>query len=249
MLKTGILGIFLFLPSRALSAHYPGFSEGPLAPGLEWFRMEPAAPKPAPRWEWAHLPGMDAAGRSSSADIPAAVPDFEFMGEDLRDAVASPPTLEWFLEAIRQPGEGQRIEAMESFAYPGNFAAIPYVSAILLRLNEAAPVRVAAARALGAIGDGRACAFLAQALRDPDARVRFQAALALGEIKTGRVARILASSLGDPEPVVRAAAALTLGRLGVSSAILESMSQALKSEPDQGVRSILAWSLGRVRSN
>jgi HEAT repeat protein len=249
MLKIGILGIFLFLPSCAWSAHYPGFSEGPLAPGLEWFRIDQSAPKSAPRWEWAQLPGMDAARRSSPADIPAAVPNFEFLGENLRDAVASPPTLEWFLEAIRQPGEGQRIEAMENFAYSGNFAAIPYVSAVLLRLNEAVPVRVAAARALGAIGDGRACAFLAQALKDPDARVRFQAALALGEIKTGRVASILARCLGDPEPVVRAAAALTLGRLGVSATILELMSQALKSEPDQGVRSILTWSLGRVRSN
>ncbi len=252
MLKLWALGVFLFLPSQALGAHFPGFLDNRPPVGLDCFRKPlRMARKPAPVVHREPLPVLEPAARPVLSELPPALPEFEAFSENLRghlrDAVATPPTLEWFLEEIRRPKPEQRIAAMESFAMTGNFAAIPYVSAVLLRLDEEVSVRVSAARALGAIGDARACSFLAQGLKDPASQVRFQAALALGEIKTGRAVRILARSLADPEPVVRAASALALGRLGASTAVVSLMSRALKRERDEGVRAILSWSLERAR--
>jgi len=76
-----------------------------------------------------------------------------------------------------------REAALEVFGYDGNFAAIPYVSAVLLRLDEHLGVRVAAARALGRIGDRRARSFLARALRDGEPDVRLASAAALARIR------------------------------------------------------------------
>ncbi len=192
----------------------------------------------------AHYPGFQketAAVDESLKITPVSLP--ERLGEDLRDAVAEPPTLECFLEAMRRPEPRARIAALEAFGYEDNFAAIPYVSAILLRLDEQVTVRVAAAQALGRIADRRSWKFLAGALRDTDARVRFHAALALGNLGSRRAVSLLVRPLCDASPEVRAAAGLALGRLG-ASAILR---RALDLEPDGGVRAVLSLSLEQAR--
>jgi hypothetical protein len=111
---------------------------------------------------------------------PAA--EVEALGEDLRDAVAPAPSLERFLAALHDPDPRARREAVEAFGYAGNFAAIPYVSAVLLRLDEELSVRVAAARALGRVGDRRAWSFLARAVKDREPQVRLACAVALGRV-------------------------------------------------------------------
>jgi HEAT repeat protein len=109
--------------------------------------------------------------------------------EELRDALASPttddslPSLDRFLEDVRAESAQERMDAVAAFSYPGNSAAIPYVGAVLFRLDEEVSVRVAAAEGLGRVGDRRARRFLTLVLRDPDARVRDAAARALVALK------------------------------------------------------------------
>jgi hypothetical protein len=133
-------------------------------------------------------------------------------GEGLRDAVASPPVLESFLAALRGPDARGRCAAIESFSTEGNFAAIPYVSAVLLRVDEALPVRVAAARALGRVGDRRAWGFLARAVSDREPAVRLASAIALGSVAGPGAVKPLARALqSEGDENVRAALAWALG--------------------------------------
>jgi HEAT repeat protein len=112
--------------------------------------------------------------------MPHPLSEVERLGEELRDAVRPLPTLEEFLGAVRDPDPRGREAAVAAFGYEGNFAAIPYISAVLLRFDEPVSVRTAAARALGRIGDRRARSFLSRALRgagDESLREALRAAL------------------------------------------------------------------------
>ena len=114
---------------------------------------------------------------------PAPPPDHSSPGPaEVRDAVVPGPSLDRFLAALRGQDMRGRCKAIAAFGYAGNFAAIPYVSAVLLRLDEALAVRVAAARALGRIGDRRARFFLARAVMDREPQVRLASAIALGRV-------------------------------------------------------------------
>ena len=140
------------------------------------------------------------------------VVEVEQLGEDLRDAVAPVPSLEQFLAALRDPDPRGRCAAITAFGYAGNFAAIPYVSAVLLRLDEDLPVRVAAARALGRVGDRRAWSFLARAVRDHDPQVRLASAIALGRVTDRGGARPLSRALQtETDENVRSALSWALG--------------------------------------
>jgi HEAT repeat protein len=154
-------------------------------------------------------------GRPAPApQAPAASPvsAFEKLGEDLRDAVAPAPTLERFLAALRDPDPRGRSEAITAFSYSGNFAAIPYVSAVLLRVDEDLAVRVAAARALGRVGDRRAGSFLARAVLDREPQVRLASAIALGLVADPARAAPLSSALqAETDGNVRAALTWALG--------------------------------------
>ncbi|HAM35003.1 MAG TPA: hypothetical protein DEB40_07340 [Elusimicrobia bacterium] len=181
----------------------------------------PAAPSESARKEsdirLSHLPGYQHAAFFESAEdihrAQAAVREVERIGEDLRDSLASPrPTLEQFLISVRQPDSKQRAAAVAAFSTPGNFAAIPYVSAILLRIDEDAAVRMAAAEGLGRIGDSRAQRFLSAALLDSHDGVRFAAVMALGQIGGQGGAGLERLLRSDPSWWVRYAAAATLGR-------------------------------------
>jgi HEAT repeat protein len=157
------------------------------------------------------------APQAAAAPAPAvylshSVAEVEKLGEDLRDAVAPLPTLDWFLGAIRDPRPQGRLEAVEAFGYAGNFAAIPYVSAVLLRLDEDLAVRVAAARALGRIGDRRAWSFLARTMGDREPSVRLASALAIGRVTDRGGARLISRALqSEADEDVRAALAWALG--------------------------------------
>jgi hypothetical protein len=141
----------------------------------------------------------------------SSVAEVEDIGEDLRDAVASGPSLDGFLAALRDPDPSGRCEAITAYGYAGNFAAIPYVGAVLFRMDEELPVRLAAARALGRIGDRRARSFLARAVLDREPRVRLAAAVAWGLVadrgESVSLSRALQSETDDN---VRAALAWAL---------------------------------------
>ena len=180
--------------------------------------LEPAAPAvsevPPAVWEVPQAPAERISLRPAQAVplIPNPVVEFERLGDELRASVDATPTLDWFLQAVRDPDPKRRAAAAAAFGYPNNFAAIPYVSAVLLRLDEDVSVRVAAAEALGRINDRRAWRFLAQAVADRDAKVRFAAALALAELGSYGDAQLDRVLVADPDWSVRYAAAVAIGR-------------------------------------
>lgn len=79
-------------------------------------------------------------------------------------------------------------------------------------------VRLAAASALGKIGDSRAVAPLIDALGDQDG-VQEVAALALGEIGDKRAVDALINTLGDGNWEVRSSEAKALGKIGDDQAL------------------------------
>ncbi|MFA6002808.1 MAG: HEAT repeat domain-containing protein [Elusimicrobiota bacterium] len=157
-----------------------------------------------------------AGGHAAGPDFPPVsellTPTADLPREELRDSVAELPSLESFQEAVRSREPRLRRDAVVAMGRPGNAAAIPYLSAVLLRLDEAPAVRVAAAEALGHIGDRRAWKFLAEAVEDMDEKVRFAATLALGRVDAdANVARLEQILRKDPSWWVRYAAAMAMG--------------------------------------
>jgi HEAT repeat protein len=162
MRSAWLLGVFLLTPGAGFCAPAPTprelsdlLNSGELPP----IKLVPASPRP----RRARPPAPAAA--LPAPLLPHPLSEVERLGEELRDAVRPLPTLEEFLRAVRDPDPRGRAAAVAAFGYEGNFAAIPYVSAVLLRLDEPLAVRTAAARALGRIGDRRARSFLSRALR------------------------------------------------------------------------------------
>ncbi|MDD5656820.1 MAG: HEAT repeat domain-containing protein [Elusimicrobia bacterium] len=267
MILSSLLGVFLcpvfsggFLPDRADPDPLPGPDAECDHPELAlhpWLAATVSRPVFARR--------TPAARPAAAPEAPAydVMTEFERLGENMRDSVAAPPSLERFLREIQDQNIRGRAAAVGVFAYPGNFAAIPYVSAVLFRVDEQPVVRVAAAEGLGRIGDPRAWRFLARALDDPDARVRYAAAAALirvaAALSRGRRAFELARKGGleetvslyrplrDSRPLVRAAAALALAR-APSAAGVVLLEAALDTEKDRSVRTVLSWALPRARS-
>ena len=90
------------------------------------------------------------------------------------------------------------------------------------------PIRCAAARALGALGDENAAPALVEALLDPDPDVRADAMAALVRCARPQDAPAIRRSLqGDPEGEVKTAAVRTLGRLedGASTELLRALAR------------------------
>jgi HEAT repeat protein len=109
--------------------------------------------------------------------------------------------------------------------------------------DEDLHVRIAAAGALGAIGDARAVEPLIATLKDSDWHARFGAARALGKIGDMRAVEPLIATLKDNDLVVCAAAAAVLG--GIGQPAVEPLTAAL-GDSDAVVRSGAAWALGEI---
>ncbi len=130
---------------------------------------------------------------------------------------------------------------------PGERApAIPQL--ITLLSDRDAWVRMAAARAIGEVRDGRATETLIATLSDTDWRVRRLAAWALNEMKERRaVAALCQLLLGDSRAEVRGAAAEALGEIASAEA-LPSLQQAL-NDPETAVRSKVSWAIAEIEDN
>lgn len=198
-----LLGVLIFIPGQGRAVL--GGSPKEFSALLNTGELPPIRLAPLPEHPGAVPAQVRSAVRGSAPKLPLrAVPIFlrtqaapqllfqghplsevEKLGEDLRNAVRPQPTLEGFLGAVRDPDPAGRAAAVEAFGYEGNFAAIPYISAVLLRLDELPAVRAAAARALGRVGDRRARSFLASALRGGEPAVRLASAAALERIRSG----------------------------------------------------------------
>lgn len=141
-----------------------------------------------------------------------------------------------------------RKAAVNQLGTPGNVRAVPYLGAVLLKLNEAVEVRVAAAMALGRIKNWRAATFLRQSMKDATREVRFASALALGKTKAPDAVERLAEALAkDEDWWVRFAAAVALGE-NRDLASVNALSQAADNEPEWQVRMQAVRSLGQLGS-
>lgn len=164
-------------------------------------------------------------------------------GEDLRDSLNSVPAGEALERGLREHSEKARLEAVQAAALPRNVAAVPNLAGVMLRIDQPADLRAAAALALGRIGDRVAVPALSEALKDPAPEVRFAAALSLGKLPADGVETRLERVLRyDPSWQIRYAAAIALGRTRKAFAAA-GLEDALQSDPDWQVRQQAARSL------
>lgn len=165
---------------------------------------------------------------------------------DLRDALASPPSAAWLMGGLRAAEPADRLAAIHSAAVPRHVAAIAPLAAEMLRLDEHAELRAAAATALGRIGDAVAAPSLGEALTDPSVEVRYAAALALGRLPAeGAATRLSKVVRSDPAWYVRYAAVLALGRTR-KGFVVPALEECLKIEPKWQVRMLAVRSLQDV---
>ena len=121
------------------------------------------------------------------------------------------------------------------------------VTALIETLSDANPaVRVAAVTSLGRLGDPRAIAALAKAMReDPDPRVREAAAYALGGIDDSRaVAPLLEALKSEKASSVREKIVHSLGE--IKDPIAVSGISAVVKDPSAAVRREAVWALGEL---
>ncbi|MBI5200834.1 MAG: HEAT repeat domain-containing protein [Elusimicrobia bacterium] len=167
--------------------------------------------------------------------------------KDLRDSLAPARSMLWLQAELRSSDWERRRQVVSDQAFPMNKAAVPYVGAVLLNLNEDPRVRVAAAMTLGRIGDRAGGRFLKEALDDPEVDVRFAVALALGSGYEGVVTPLSETLAKDPSWWVRYAAAVSLGNLGKPFAV-GALASAAVADSSWQVRLQAARSLGTIHS-
>jgi HEAT repeat protein len=141
----------------------------------------------------------------------------------------------------------RRLAAAE-LGWKDNVRAVPFLGATLLKLNENVEVRVAAAMALGRIGNWRCGTFLRQSIRDAAREVRFASALALVKTKSQDSVSILANTLEkDEDWWVRFAAAVALAE-NRSPESVAALARSAEKEPEWQVRMQAVRSLGQIGS-
>ncbi|MDE2489489.1 MAG: HEAT repeat domain-containing protein, partial [Elusimicrobia bacterium] len=237
-MSAAILAVALLWPAPRARAASPVLLPGMLLPGYASVDDEAGAPDPRAAAPQAAFP-KDAA-RFADADDPLAALGAD---PDLRDAVASPPSGAWLMARLRSPLTAERLRAIREASIPRDLDGVPALSATMLRLDEPASVRAAAALALGRIGDEIAVPSLAAALKDPAPEVRYAAALSLGRIPVEGVATRLERVLRlDPDWRPRYAALIGLGR-SRKSFVEPDLARALATDPAWQVRQQAARSL------
>jgi HEAT repeat protein len=107
---------------------------------------------------------------------------------------------------------------------------------------DRAELRMAAANALGRVGDPSAVAALTDRLDDPDPRVRARAARACGSIGDARATDRLADRLGDQDGRVRREAADALAAIGTEAALAPLLDAV--DDPSERVRYAAVMALG-----
>ncbi len=163
-------------------------------------------------------------------------------------ASVAPSDFDSLVNKLNSQDAQARRQAAAQLGWKDNVRAVPYLGAALLKLNEAPEVRIAAAMALGRIGNWRCATFLRQAIKDQSREVRFAAALALGKTKTADSATLLAYSLAhDDDWWVRFAAAVALAE-NRSPESVAALGRSAETEPEWQVRMQAVRSLGQIGS-
>ena len=129
----------------------------------------------------------------------------------------------------------------------GREAIAPLAQALM---SDSEPnVRIAAVNALTELGGQEVIAPVIRALsNDDEADVRKVAAIALGKLGDPKASATLAAALrSDEDPTVRIAAARSLHSLGPTNR--GPLIEALRNDPDEGVRGTAASILGSTKDN
>ncbi len=95
----------------------------------------------------------------------------------------------------------------------GDLAAPTAVPVLMRVLRGYVGARSLAAKALGDIGDPRACVALVEVLEDRSASLRLAALKSLGGLRCVEMVATVRAFLSDPDPRIRRTAALTLGEM------------------------------------
>ena len=159
-----------------------------------------------------------------------------------------PADFDSLIVRLNAPDAQTRRQAAAALGRRDNVRAVPFLGATLLKINEAADVRVAAAMALGRIGSWRCETFLRQSITDPSRDVRFASALALGKAKTAGSVDLLSTALAqDRDWWVRYAAAVGLADNRAPQSVA-ALAGAAKTDAKWQVRMQAVRSLGLIGS-
>jgi HEAT repeat protein len=152
------------------------------------------------------------------------------------------------IDALDQRHAVERlIGALSDEVVPTEGAEWARAEALVELLSADRPeLRMAAANALGRLGNRAGTKALVGRLGDPDARVRARAARAVGRIEDPRAVSALRKALADESVDVRREAADSLGRIGTEEA-LDALLDLLDDDSET-VRRIAANSLGNFGS-
>lgn len=174
---------------------------------------------------WLRHPGIDARLATLLANAAIRQHVAEVLGG--RGATAVPALVD---AATALDAEGKKLVAM-ALARTGSTNAVPF---LIEQLDGDAPVVIAAAAALGAIGDRRAFEPLVGVLDHPHDAVRRAAVASLNSIGHPGMEDAVARLLGDSSPRLRESAARVAGYFGYPSCS-EAMLR-LASDEDEHVR-------------
>jgi HEAT repeat protein len=168
---------------------------------------------------------------------------------ELRDSLNERPSEAAFMAAMRSKNPEQRLGMIRAMGDTADVRAIPYLAAVLMKMDEAVPVRVAAAVSLGRVKHPLTKGYLIQAARDPSQEVRFAALLGLGHSDESGVVTVLEERLRkDPSWWARYAAAISLGRARKAFTI-GALALAAKEDGSWQVRMEAARALGEIKTN
>lgn len=194
------------------------------------------------------------------AEEPLFPPIDELLGEahnelpraemlELRDSLNDRPSEAAFMKAMRSKNPQRRLGMIRAMGDTADVRAIPYLAAVLLKMDEAAPARVAAAVALGRVKHPLAKGYLVQAARDPSQEVRFAAMLGLGRSDEPGVVTVLEERLRkDPSWWARYAAAIALGRARKAFTV-SALERAAREDGSWQVRMEAARALGEIKTD
>jgi beta-lactamase regulating signal transducer with metallopeptidase domain/HEAT repeat protein len=229
--------------ARAYAACEAGRSHAvELTPALVALLADDASVKLVHCWEngkWS--PALDTFKQPTPGEQAAialasfGTPSLEPLKNSLGDARASVRrNAAWAIGELTNMREGERAEA------------VPQLVSMLSDSDEW--VRMAAARALGEIGDGRAADKMIATLSDGEWRVREVAAWALSELKDERAVDALCRVLvSDAQREVRASAAEALGEIK-SRRALPVLKQAL-GDAEPLVRERVRWAISELEDS
>jgi len=162
--------------------------------------------------------------------------------ESDEDAVASAA-----IDALDQLGQDaieSLIASMADVDFDEGAADWARAKAFTQALSAEIPeLRMAAANALGEVGDADTVPRLTNRFEDPDPRVRARAARACGQIGDARATDALTGLLSDPKAGVRREAAESLGRIGNRQALQALLS--LYQDDSEVVRRIAVAGFGK----